>query len=116
MNEYILIFRYAPSKNLKSTSTEETISKQAWGKWIGEIAAQVKFVSTNRIGFEGMIVHPNQKSTPGFYQDSTTKELVSGNMIIKSDSLEEASELAKGCPILTLGGSVEVRNLIPMAS
>lgn len=116
MKEYILIFRYVPNKNFKPTPKEENATKQAWGGWVGEIAAQVKFVSMNRIGFEGIIVHPNQGSTPGFYQDSTTEEFVSGNMIIKSDSLEEAFEIAKGCPILGLGGSVEVRSLIPMAN
>lgn len=116
MNEYILIFRYTPNKNFKPTPKEENTNKQAWGEWVGEIASQVKFVSINRIGFEGIIINPDLESTPGFYQDSNTKEMVSGNMIIKSDSLEEASELAKGCPILSLGGSVEVRSLIPMAN
>ncbi len=37
------------------------------------------------------------------------KELVSGFYIINANSLEEAIELSKGCPILRLGGSVEVR-------
>lgn len=116
MNEYIFIFRFTPIEEINTDKKIDATAKQAWGKWIGEIAAQVKFVSTNRIGFEGVVVHQNQELTPGFYQDSTTKEMVSGNMIIKSDSLEEASELAKGCPILALGGSVEVRSLIPMAN
>ena len=38
-----------------------------------------------------------------------TKELVGGFFIIKAASLEEATELAKGCPDLPLDGSVEVR-------
>ena len=29
--------------------------------------------------------------------------------MIKADSLKVAIELAKGCPILTIGGNVEVR-------
>ncbi len=114
MNEYMLIFRHTPIENFTPTPEQEAANVNPWQKWIREIAAQVKFVSTNRIGFDGAVIHANSKIKEGFYQDSITKELVSGNMIVKSDSFDEALELAKGCPILAIGGSVEVRNLIPM--
>ncbi len=42
------------------------------------------------------------------------KELVSGFYILKAESLEEATELSKGCPILRLGGSIEVREIMKM--
>ncbi|MEQ9309473.1 MAG: YciI family protein [Balneolaceae bacterium] len=42
------------------------------------------------------------------------KELVGGFYIINANSLEEATELAKGCPVLRLGGSIEVREIIKM--
>jgi len=114
MNEYILIFRHTPVEGFTPSLKQQTETVQHWQKWIGEIAAQVKFVSTNRIGFEGAVVQPSNEVIDGFYQDSTTNEAVSGNMIVKSDSLSEATEIAKGCPILAMGGTVEVRNLIPM--
>jgi hypothetical protein len=28
--------------------------------------------------------------------------------------MEEAAEIAKGCPVLNVGGNVEVRDIIPM--
>jgi len=31
--------------------------------------------------------------------------------MIKADSVEEATELAKGCPILKTGGNVEIREV-----
>ena len=40
------------------------------------------------------------------------KELVSGFYMIKAASHDEASDLAKGCPILRLGGSVEIREVM----
>lgn len=42
------------------------------------------------------------------------KELVAGFYILNADSLEEATELSKGCPVLRLGGSVEVRQVMKM--
>ena len=40
--------------------------------------------------------------------------MVAGNMVLKAESLEVASELAKKCPILFMGGTVEVRTINPM--
>lgn len=42
------------------------------------------------------------------------KELVSGFYILNANSLEEATELGKGCPVLRLGGKVEVREVMKM--
>ncbi|MEO9884980.1 MAG: YciI family protein [Balneola sp.] len=50
--------------------------------------------------------------TDGPYIES--KELLGGFYIIKANSLEEATELAKGCPTLGLGGSIEVREVMKM--
>jgi hypothetical protein len=40
------------------------------------------------------------------------KERLGGFMFIKADSLEDATELAQGCPALEADGSVEVRPII----
>jgi hypothetical protein len=39
------------------------------------------------------------------------KEMVGGFSIVQADTLEDAAELARGCPIFQRGGSVEVRPL-----
>ncbi|WP_298303127.1 YciI family protein [Flavobacterium sp.] len=40
--------------------------------------------------------------------------MIAGNMVLKAESIEVATEWAKKCPILFMGGTVEVRNVIPM--
>lgn len=40
--------------------------------------------------------------------------MLGGNMIVRAESLDEAIEMAKDCPILQMGGTVEVRDIIPM--
>ncbi|GAB5410097.1 MAG: YciI family protein [Balneolaceae bacterium] len=42
------------------------------------------------------------------------KELVGGFYIINANTLDEATELAKGCPVLGHGGSIEVREIMDM--
>lgn len=41
-----------------------------------------------------------------------SKEMISGFYILHAESLEEATQLSKGCPILRLGGSLEIRPIM----
>lgn len=52
--------------------------------------------------------------TDGPYIES--KELVSGFYILQAGSFDDAVELAKGCPVLRLGGTVEVREIMEIPS
>ena len=44
------------------------------------------------------------------------KEVVGGFSIVQASSIDAAAELAKGCPVLLVGGEVEVRPLAGVAS
>ncbi len=81
-----------------------------WQNWIGGIAAQGKFVSTNRLYPEGKSLLPNGTVTDGPYAE--VKEFIGGYLIVNADTLEQATEMAKACPNLKYGGNVEVRNIM----
>jgi hypothetical protein len=83
-----------------------------WGAFIGNIAMQGKLVSTYQIGFEGTQIFADRSTQEGIH--IAEGQTLSGNMVLKASSMEAATELAKNCPILLMGGSVEVRSLIPM--
>jgi hypothetical protein len=88
---------------------------QIWMKqtmdWIGGIAAQNKFSGGNGLPFEdSRVVRPNNVVTDGPYGE--IKETIGGYIIVKANSVEEAVEFAKGCPVLQgEGNSVEVRKI-----
>jgi hypothetical protein len=48
--------------------------------------------------------------TDGPFAES--KEAIAGFFIIRADSLEQAVEIAKGCPCLEYGQTVEVREIV----
>lgn len=108
----MMIFRndYNPSFKLSPEQMQASIKQ--WQDWIGGIAAQGKFVSTNRLGFEGKTLKPNNVIADGPYAE--VKEIVGGYILVKATDLDEAMKLAEGCPILNIGGHVEVRNVMPM--
>ena len=106
---FMLIFRNAYNPDFKPSPEQIKANIKEWKDWIGGIAGQGKFVSTNRVGFQGNIV--SSKGTEnGIYKSKNMS--IGGYLILKSKSLEEAAKHAEGCPILKLGGSVEVREVM----
>jgi hypothetical protein len=98
MKEFMMIFRMAPMGDYQPTPEEIQESMKQWQDWIGGIAAQGKFVSTNQLGFTGKTLKPGGVITDGPYA--------------KAADIDEAVALAEGCPILFIGGHVEVRDLM----
>lgn len=110
--KFMMIFSFTPNPEYQPTKKEMQQMKQEWGSFIGNIAIKEKLDSTHQLGFSGKQITADLSITDGILiSDSKT---ISGNMIVKANSLDEAVEMAKDSPILNMGGSVEVRNIIPM--
>lgn len=114
MQEFLFIFRVPTDGQQPQTSPEQLQSRmKAWQDWLGGIAAQDKLVSAgNRLAPDGNTVKPSGLITNGPYVE--IKEAVGGYSIVKVDTLEEATELAKGCPVFLMNGTVEVRPIVAM--
>lgn len=113
MNEYALIFRHEDGNKVASPEQIQIWMKQTMD-WIGGIAAQNKFVSGTGLLFDDAKVVRKQNSknvvTNGPFGE--IKETIGGLVIVKANSAEEATEFAKGCPVLQgEGNSVEVRKI-----
>jgi hypothetical protein len=114
MNEFLLIFRRGTDTGGAQPSPEQMQAMmQSWQDWMGSIAAQNKLVNPgNRLATDGKVVKPGNIITNGPYVE--IKESIGGYTIIRAESLEEAAEISKGCPIFAVDGNVEVREIIPM--
>lgn len=109
--EFMLLFKFEPTNEQPTPEQLQEMQKQ-WGEFIGNIAMQGKLVSTYQLGFEGMQIFADHSTKAGIH--IAEGQTLSGNMVIKADSMEVATELAKKCPIMLMGGTVEVRSIIPM--
>src|ERR1044072_6411837 len=104
MNEFLFVFRSA--NDVKLSPEQLQAMTKPWQEWMGSIAAQNKLSNRgNRLNSEGSVVKPGGLVTNGPYVEM--KEAIGGYTIVKCNNLQEATELAKGCPILNAGGSVE---------
>jgi hypothetical protein len=110
MDEYVLIMRHQDGKKIASPEQIQTWMKQTMD-WIGGISAQNKFTGGTGLPFEdARVVRPNNVVTNGPFGE--IKETIGGFITVKADSVEEAVEFAKGCPVLQgEGNSVEVRKV-----
>ena len=113
MEEFALIMRHQDGHKIASPEQMQIWMKQTMD-WIGGIAAQNKFVGSTGLPFDDAWVikkvSDDKVVTNGPFGE--IKETIGGLIIVKADSVEEAVEFAKGCPVLAgEGNSVEVRRV-----
>ncbi len=108
MKDYVLLFR-SPDQDENDVDPEKMNALlKKWENWISGIAAQKKLGSTgNRLSKEGKVLKPGGVITDGPFVE--IKEKLGGFFVVKAESLDEATTLAHGCPVLEVGGSVEIR-------
>ena len=114
MKEFLLLFRRDVMTKDPAPSPEQfQAMMKPWQDWMGGLAAQNKLANPgNRLSSEGKVVKSEKVVTTGPYVEM--KEAIGGYIIVNAADLEEAAELSKGCPILQMGGNVEVRTIVPM--
>ena len=78
---------------------------------MGGIASRDKLSGGNGLPFaDARVVWPDNIVTKGPF--GKNKETIGGYIIVKPDSVDEAVEFAKGCPVLQgEGNSVEVHKI-----
>ncbi len=110
MKEFLLIFR-ADYKAMPKASPEEMQARtQSWMNWVAGIAAQGKLADRgNRLVNTGKVLKDDSVVSDGPYTE--IKESILGYSVVKAASLEEATKLAHGCPVFSVGGNVEVREI-----
>ncbi len=108
MKEFLLLFRQPDYDYSKATPEKMQSLGKKWQDWGGGIAAQGKFVSSGyRLAMEGKVIKAGGVITDGPFVE--IKEKLGSYMVIKAESLEDATTLAHGCPAIDEGGSVEIR-------
>lgn len=108
MTDFLFIFRRDENEIPKLSPEEMQADTQKWIDWISGIAEQGKLNSRgNRLERSGKVVRSSGIVTDGPFME--LKEAIGGYIIVTTDTIEDAVELAKGCPVFGYGGNVEVR-------
>ncbi len=104
MTKYLFVYH---GGSMPATPEEQAQVMNQWGQWFGGMGAAV-VDGGNPVGQSHTVQGNGSVAANGGANPA------SGYSIVQADSLQGALALAKGCPILQGGGSVEVAPVIDM--
>jgi hypothetical protein len=100
------VFAYSGGNGMAADQVERDAQFAKWGQWFGELGPAVVD--------GGAPTGPAKTVTTGGSVTDGGSRGLTGYSIITADSLDAAVGLAKGCPILENGGSVDVYEALQM--
>jgi hypothetical protein len=91
--------------SMAQTDAEREAAMAAWGQWFGTLGPAIvdggnPFGPSASVGSGGA--------------DGQAKSGLTGYSVISAESLDAATELAKGCPVFAGGGKVDIYETIPV--
>lgn len=106
MSEFTYLFR---GRDTAASPEQMQKTMEKWVAWFKELGATGHLKDPGHpLERTGKVVKGAQKTVnDGPYAEA--KDVVGGYIVVEARDLAEATELSKGCPILEVGGSVEVR-------
>ncbi len=107
---FMLLFRNAGHESHAHLSAAEKAKlARGWNDWFETLAAQGKVEHARPLALEGRVVSGpgGSRVTDGPYAEA--KEVVGGYFFLTVADLDEATAIARQCPGLAIGLTVEVR-------
>ncbi|MEQ1901462.1 MAG: hypothetical protein ABL866_12095 [Devosia sp.] len=104
MTKYILAYH---GGSMPQTPEDGAKVMKAWNDWMGTLGKSL--VDGGNPTGKSRIIAPGGKVAEGGGANA-----VSGYSIIEASNLDDAVELAKGCPQISAGGSIEIGELVTM--
>ena len=86
---------------------------QKFQNWILELTTAGKIGSCGPLAPDGRVIAgPKAIITDGPFAEA--KDIVGGYSVVTAADIDEATELARNCPFLQIGGVVEIRSVLPV--
>jgi hypothetical protein len=106
MSEFTFLFR---GRDRTGSPDQMQKGMERWVAWFKDLGAKGHLKHPgNPLQDTGKVVKGKQKTVhDGPYAEA--KDIINGYISVEANDLAHAVELSKGCPILDVGGSVEVR-------
>ncbi len=111
MAQYILLLRGVNEKlnNYSPEQLQRLLEK--YGAWIEGIRNEDKLRGSQKLKSD--VRHQVSVKNAGIIDGpfTETKETIGGYFVIETNEFQEAVKIAKACPILSHGGSVEIQEI-----
>jgi hypothetical protein len=100
------VFAYSGGNGVAADEAERSAQYARWGQWFAELDSAIVDGGAPTGGAK--TVGPG-----GSVSDGGSRGLT-GYSVVSADSLDSAVEIAKGCPVLDVGGAVDVYEAVAM--
>ncbi len=110
MKTYLILLREDIQAVDQMTEAEAMEEIATYQKWVDELTQSGNHVSSEPLTSEGFMVSESQVLSDGPFIEA--KDAISGYFIIKANDHAHAIEIAKSCPLVTNGGTVELRPIM----
>ncbi len=109
-SDYLLLFRNnAWYQGLSPEEIQRVMT--AWMTWYDSVVADGRCLGGQSLEEDGRVVRGHDlQITDGPYAEA--KESIAGYFMLRVSGIEEATEIAKLCPGLPYGSTVEIRRLM----
>ncbi len=104
MAKYLFVYH---GGSVPETEEQQAAVMDAWGQWLGGMGSAV-IDGGNPVGLSTTV------QSDGSVVSNGGANPASGYGLIEATDVEDAIAKAKGCPILTAGGSIELAEAIDM--
>lgn len=111
MPEFVFLIRGGEENPQDFSLQELQVHVNKYFAWIEELTQAGHFKSGQPLAAQGKVVSRPAKDKVSIKDGpfAESKEAIQGFFLIQANDLNQAVELAQGCPVLDLGGGVEVR-------
>ncbi len=107
MAKFMFLYRDSADPNQPQPSPEEMQQFLAlWGDWFASCGPKLVDGGDGLLP-TGRVLHPTGDVTNGPYVEA--KEVIGGYSVVDVEHYEAAVELARTCPIIAIGGTIEIR-------
>lgn len=111
---YLFVFR-SPADMPDQTPEQMQQSFEKWMTWIEAMKAKGQYIAGEPLeDLPGKVLRGPRGARVSDGPFAEAKEVIAGYTLIRARSIAQAATIAKGCPIYAVGGSVEVRQIMPM--
>src|ERR1700681_3542718 len=102
MAKYVLAYR---GGSMAETEAEQQAVMNEWMNWFGTLGPAVVD--------GGAPFGPSKKVASNRTVSDGTDAVLTGYSILEAPSLDDAATMAKGCPVLSSGGTIDVYETMP---
>lgn len=103
MAKFVLVYRGGAGM---AAPEDQQAAMEAWMNWFGTLG--------DAVVDPGAPFGPSAALSPDGSTGASGPSELTGYSIVAADSLDEATTKAKGCPVLSDGGTVEIYEALPI--